>query len=147
MTQPKSTSTERAPTKSGKPHYGRTTNIPVEINIARLAVCPTCHAGVNRACTNANRPWIVLQTAHRERLKHAINTAAGKEGVKPNRIDKLESVLKSFINAVNSTGGVVASIRKGTYSDIAPMIDPEWIDLGDVYLEACAVLEVKPLIT
>lgn len=69
------------------------------------------------------------------------------EPTKPSRIDRLESVLKSFIDAVNSTRGVIASVKNGAYSDIAPMIDPEWIDLGDVYLEACAVLEVKPLIT
>jgi len=29
---------------------------------------------------------------------------------------------------------------------VSPVGDPEWIDLGDVYIKACAALDRKPMI-
>jgi hypothetical protein len=52
---------------------------------------------------------------------------------------KTEALL-NFCTTIESTGGVI-QYKDGNY---APEGDPEWIDLGDAYLAACAALERKP---
>ena len=47
-----------------------------------------------------------------------------------------ESVLLKFVDTIEITGGVYKD-HKGLYH---PGGDPEWIDLGDVYIQACKVL-------
>jgi hypothetical protein len=44
--------------------------------------------------------------------------------------------LEQFVRTVEATGGVIRS-ESGCYE---PLGDPEWIDIGDAYVEACAVL-------
>jgi hypothetical protein len=52
----------------------------------------------------------------------------------------MESVLLEFIQAVEDTGGVV-KVRKGF---VAPAADPEWGDIGAIYLDACKAVGRKP---
>lgn len=47
-----------------------------------------------------------------------------------------------LIDTINVTGGVI-QFPNGTFG---PAGDPDWIDLGDVYLAACEENGVKPLI-
>lgn len=53
-----------------------------------------------------------------------------------------EQVLDKLIETVNVTGGLIA-FPDGTH---APNADPDWIDMGDVYLNACAARGVEPQI-
>ena len=48
-----------------------------------------------------------------------------------------------LVNTINSTGGCYR-YPDGT---TAPKGDPDWIDLGDAYLQACAELRKKPKLT
>jgi len=48
-----------------------------------------------------------------------------------------------LIDTVNATGGLVGFVD-GTH---APQGDPDWIDLGDAYLTACAEKGVSPVVT
>ena len=50
--------------------------------------------------------------------------------------------LRQLVETVNVTGGVIR--LPGGY--VAPKADVEWIDLGDVYLEACRELGVEPVV-
>jgi len=53
-----------------------------------------------------------------------------------------EESLMEFIKTVEDTGGVKLN-AKGLYE---PQADPEWIDLGDAYVNACEVLKRKPMV-
>jgi hypothetical protein len=48
----------------------------------------------------------------------------------------LGKALAEFVDVIEATGGV-AKDDAGLH---APMADPEWIDLGEAYVRACAVL-------
>lgn len=48
--------------------------------------------------------------------------------------------LEEFIDAVDVTGGVFEN-GKGY---VAPVGDPDWIDLGEAYLSACHALKRLP---
>ncbi|HSZ54652.1 MAG TPA: hypothetical protein VK797_03270 [Tepidisphaeraceae bacterium] len=50
--------------------------------------------------------------------------------------DRGRKILLQLVRTVDATGGVVRH-EDGCYS---PVADPEWIDLGDAYAEACAFL-------
>ena len=50
--------------------------------------------------------------------------------------------LRQLVKTVNSTGGVLR-LPNGC---VVPKADEDWIDLGDVYLQACKELNVKPVI-
>ncbi len=50
------------------------------------------------------------------------------------QLERQESALRSFVDTVEATGGL--------NSDGNPVGDPEWVDLGDAYAEACNVLQV-----
>lgn len=50
--------------------------------------------------------------------------------------------LRQLIAAVNVTGGVLR-LPSGC---VAPKADEDWLDLGDVYLQACKELGVEPVI-
>ena len=52
------------------------------------------------------------------------------------------AALASLVNTVESTGGVMQN-RKG---HLLPKADPEWIDLGDAYKEACEALGRKMMV-
>jgi hypothetical protein len=56
------------------------------------------------------------------------------------RFAHLESALRQFIDTINATGGVI----RGTYGVYVPAADPEWLDLGAAYVDACKVLGVDP---
>lgn len=55
----------------------------------------------------------------------------------PEQVARMHMALLSFIETVESTGGVDADT-------LAPAGDPEWIDLGEAYVEACNALETIP---
>ena len=55
---------------------------------------------------------------------------------------KLTAALAEFCDCVTTTGGVFQT-PAGLY---APMIDSDWVDLGEAYLNGCEVLAIKPLI-
>lgn len=50
--------------------------------------------------------------------------------------------LRQLVQTVNVTGGIIR-LPSGC---VAPKADEDWIDLGDVYLEACKELGVEPVI-
>jgi hypothetical protein len=52
------------------------------------------------------------------------------------RIERLELALRAFMSCIDVTGGL--------QDDDCPVIDPEWLDLGDAYLLACKTLGVEP---
>lgn len=52
------------------------------------------------------------------------------------------SLLKEFVDDIEATGGVMAR-ESGLF---VPLGDPEWIDLGELYIKACKALAHKPLI-
>lgn len=54
--------------------------------------------------------------------------------------DKLRAVSQELVAAINATGGVFEDAEGMT----CPEADPEWADLGSVYLQACAALGVPP---
>ena len=56
--------------------------------------------------------------------------------------DRCREVLVQFVQTVDVTGGVIRE-PGGCY---APVADPEWIDLGEAYAQACAALHRKMLI-
>jgi hypothetical protein len=47
-----------------------------------------------------------------------------------------------LIDTINATGGLL-NFSNGTY---APLGDPDWIDLGEAYLAACAQKESTPMV-
>ena len=49
--------------------------------------------------------------------------------------------LRQLVEAFNVTGGVIR-LPSGC---VAPRADEDWIDLGDVYLQACQELGVEPV--
>lgn len=57
------------------------------------------------------------------------------------RVKTAEEIVKAFLNCIEVTGGV-AKLRNGF---VAPVADPEWIDLGELYLEACKTMKQKPV--
>jgi hypothetical protein len=50
--------------------------------------------------------------------------------------DRYRQVLGQFVQTVDATGGVFRD-ESGCH---APLADPDWIDLGEAYVEACAAL-------
>lgn len=50
-------------------------------------------------------------------------------------------VLHDLVDTINATGGLV----KNYNGFLAPAADEEWSDLADVYLDACKVLDRKPM--
>jgi hypothetical protein len=50
--------------------------------------------------------------------------------------------IAGFFNAIESTGGV-ARQRQGWY---IPVVDEDWIDLGEAYVEACAAFGREPMV-
>lgn len=53
-------------------------------------------------------------------------------------IDKMTKALQALVDTINATGGVEQAI------EVTPAADPEWVDLGEAYLLACAALGVEP---
>lgn len=62
-----------------------------------------------------------------------------KTVVLPER-NKFLRVLEALVQTIEDTGGVVHD-RKGLYQ---PLGDREWIDLGDVYVQACRAIGRQP---
>lgn len=52
----------------------------------------------------------------------------------------LRNVIDKLIRTVEATGGVEKN-EDGTYS---PLADPDWLDLGDTYIEACEAIGREP---
>lgn len=53
--------------------------------------------------------------------------------------------LLAFVSTVDACGGLVPADCDGADKGLlAPAGDPEWVDLGDAYIEACKVLNRKP---
>ena len=50
--------------------------------------------------------------------------------------DPCRQALCQFVQTVDATGGVFRD-ESGCH---APLADPEWIDLGEAYVQACAAL-------
>jgi len=55
---------------------------------------------------------------------------------------ELVKALVSFVDAINATGGITRDHR----GFAVPVADPEWIDLGSAYEEACNALGKQPLV-
>lgn len=55
--------------------------------------------------------------------------------------NELKAVVEALVDTVELKGGVF----KTPYDDYAPVADPDWLDLADVYLEACHALNRSPL--
>jgi hypothetical protein len=53
---------------------------------------------------------------------------------------RARKVLQDLVDTVGCTGGV----EKDDHGLYCPVADPEWVDLGCVYLDACDVLGVEP---
>ena len=51
-------------------------------------------------------------------------------------VKAMRNVLLNLVDAVDATGGVVTD----DHGYIVPVADPDWIDLGAVYADACQVL-------
>ncbi len=49
--------------------------------------------------------------------------------------------LQQLVDTINATGGLVVADD----GFIAPVADPDWIDLGAAYLSACKALGLDPL--
>lgn len=56
--------------------------------------------------------------------------------------NKEREALEDFVKTIEATGGVVKD-HKGYF---VPVVDEEWVDLGDSYIRACAALGRKPKI-
>lgn len=54
----------------------------------------------------------------------------------------MATVLREFIDSIEATGGVV----QGEDGICYPRADPTWSDLGSIYLKACEVAGVQPMI-
>lgn len=54
----------------------------------------------------------------------------------------MATVLREFIDSIEATGGVVQGADGVCY----PRADPTWTDLGSIYLNACEVAGVQPMI-
>ena len=63
---------------------------------------------------------------------------AGREPTPPS----LRAALDAFIATIEATGGCVRD--DGVL--LAPAADPDWIDLADAYLAACAAIGRTPMI-
>ena len=48
----------------------------------------------------------------------------------------LARVLRLFVDTIDATGGVETD-HDGS---VSPVADPEWVDLGEAYIQACALL-------
>lgn len=56
--------------------------------------------------------------------------------------ERFASLLKEFCDDIDAAGGVTRS-DGGLY---APVGDPEWIDLGELYFKVCTALGRTPVI-
>jgi len=66
--------------------------------------------------------------------------------ISPNPYDPLKPyrrALTAFVSCIEATGGCT----RDHDGYIVPMVDEDWSDLGDAYVEACAALDREPLIT
>ena len=70
--------------------------------------------------------------------------AAIREAVAAGASDpaELRAALDTFIDTIEATGGCV----RDQDGHVAPEGDPDWIDLGEAYVRACAALGRTPLI-
>jgi hypothetical protein len=79
-------------------------------------------------------------------------TVSGKERTMPTKAPRhrtaasrnaaVETALLEFVDAIESTGGVM---RNPTWSGhFVPKADEDWIDLGEAYMGACKALDRKP---
>lgn len=59
----------------------------------------------------------------------------------------IEEALREFVKDIDQTGGLVKADCDGSDAGgyFAPSADPEWVDLGDTYLKACAALNHTPV--
>jgi hypothetical protein len=55
--------------------------------------------------------------------------------------DMIRAALTEFAQDIEAAGGV----RREDDGLAVPVGDPEWVDLGETYLRACAALGRKPL--
>jgi hypothetical protein len=51
--------------------------------------------------------------------------------------------LRDFVHTVEATGGIFTDVDAGGV--VAPYADPDWCDVGEAYLLACAALGRKPV--
>lgn len=58
-------------------------------------------------------------------------------------MSKPNTAAERLVSTVNATGGAL----RFTDGTVAPAGDPDWIDLGDAYLAACAELVQEPKLT
>ena len=65
----------------------------------------------------------------------------GDDDMKSKRKD-LEQALAQFVEAIEATGGVAREVS----GLLAPVADPEWVDLGEAYARACAALGREPVV-
>lgn len=69
---------------------------------------------------------------------------APRHRTEANRKASVEVALLQFIDAIESTGGV---LRNPTGSGhFVPVADEDWVDLGEVYMQACKALDRKPMV-
>lgn len=54
-----------------------------------------------------------------------------------------KAILQGFITTIDRTGGVVENVN-GTFEPVAA--DREWTDLGELYMLACEVLDLSPIV-
>jgi hypothetical protein len=60
-----------------------------------------------------------------------------------NKENQYRAALIAFVEAIESVGGVTEHTDN---LDGGPITNPEWLDLGDAYRDACKVLGQEPLI-
>ncbi len=57
-------------------------------------------------------------------------------------IRNAEEVLLDLVETIDSVGGIL--INENGYA--VPVCDQDWVDLGEVYLEACKILNRFPMV-
>jgi hypothetical protein len=61
--------------------------------------------------------------------------------VKATQGQELYVVMTDLVDTIECTGGLIRN-EDGT---VAPVADPDWTDMGTIYLKACAALRRSPL--
>jgi hypothetical protein len=124
---------------AGKPLASETAYIrPKGASLARLGTSPMAtrdHASYIIRVRHSTYYWPQVKHLKRGKAPKALLTSS-----KPSKTP--EEVLRDLVRAVDGTGGHLP-LRNGR---VAPYADPDWTDMGLIYLEACRTLKHKPYV-
>lgn len=60
--------------------------------------------------------------------------------------DRARSLLNEFCEMIDNTGGLVRDLEGKNKRNWVPAGDPEWLDMAELYLEACKTLGREPML-